>query len=180
MKKIKKHIKRYVLALTPEKILHIFEKLFGEAEEHFGFIVWTVKRIILPLAIFYIILGLFNEVNILGSLALSFFVFLYSSFLPDLDLVLMNKKGKTPKWHDKIALLWLGPLYLLYIFDKKKWLSTPSREFHNLKALISYGIFLAVVGILFYFDSPIKILVLVSFGAIGYAAHLAVDGCLRF
>ena len=180
MKKIKKHIKRYISDLTPEKIVQIFEKLWGEAEEHFGFIVWTIKRIILPLAIFYILFGLFNGVNVLGSLALSFFVFLYSSFLPDLDLALMNKKGKTPERHDKILLLWLGPLYLLYLFEKKKWLSTPRREFHRLKALIGYSIFLAVIGILFYFDSPIKILVLVSFGAIGYAAHLAVDGCLKF
>ena len=180
MKKIKKHIKRYILALTPKSIIQIFEKLWGEAEEHLEFVAWAIGRIILPLAVFYVIFGLFSGVNVLGSLALSFFVFLYSSFLPDLDLALMNKKGKTPEMHDKILLLWLGPLYLLYLFEKKKRLSTRSREFHRLKALIGYGIFLTLIGILFYFDSPIKIFVLISFGVIGYGSHLAIDRCLKF
>ena len=70
-----------------------FKKFEEEVKEHFGFIGFMFKRIILPLLILYLILGLIFNLNVFGSIFISLLIFVYSNFLPDLDFLIRKIDG---------------------------------------------------------------------------------------
>jgi len=161
------------------------EAIREEMLEHFSFIIWTLKRIILPVSVLYVILGLVSGVNVLGSLIVSLFIFGYSHLLPDVDLLLKPlPKGKTVKQriHDKYLVLWLAPLYIYHNLSEnpRPVYSDGTRDFHNVRSLLAYGAFLLLIGTLVYYDSFIKSLGIVAFGMLGYLTHLIVDRKVRF
>ena len=181
MKRTKKRLEEYwdeiVLKIIPSYAK--FNSLENEMKEHFNFLGWIIKRFLIPLAFLYIVLGLILGQNLFGSLFLSSMVFLYSNFLPDMDLLIQNTKRKVKEslWYEKYFLLFFAPLALYYsVLGRKKPLySTQSRYFHNLKSLIVYSIFLLVVGQIFW-NEEIKVAMFVLFGVMGFLTHLIVDG----
>lgn len=156
-----------------------FKKIEDEIKEHFNFLKWAFKRIILPIALFYIIMGIFFfKINVLGSLVLALLVFLYSNFLPDIDFLMKETKNKKlkSKWYERYSLLFFAPVIIYYILDgKKKPLYTTRRKsFHNYKTVVTYGIFLFIIGTILWQDN-IKMLILPLFGMLGFSFHLIVD-----
>lgn len=128
-----------------------FKKIEEEIKEHFNFLKWAFKRIILPIAIFYFIAGIiFFKMNVLGSLVIALLVFLYSNFLPDIDFLMKETKDKKleSKWYEKYSLLFFAPVVMYYILDgrKKPIYIIKGKFFHNIKTVTIYGIFLFAVG----------------------------------
>jgi len=184
---IKKFLKSNLITRIMDALRGILpiDAIKEEMLEHFSFILWTLKRIVLPVSVLYILLGLFHGINVLGSLILSLFIFGYSHLLPDVDLLLKPiPEGKKIKqhFHDRYLVLFLAPLYLYYALSEnpKPVYSNGTRDFHNLSSLLVYGAFLLLLCSFLYYDSFIKSLGLVAFGMLGYFTHLAVDKKLRF
>ena len=157
-------------------------KLEEEFKEHFNFLKWAFKRIILPLAVAYILAGIFMKTNVLGSLALSLIVFLYSNFIPDTDFLMKETKDKKQesKWYEKYALLFFAPVIIYYILDgrKKPIYTTKSKCFHNFKTALVYGLFLLIISLILW-QQPLKIFILPLFGILGFSFHLMVDGRIK-
>jgi len=181
MKKSKKRLNEYwdkrVLRIIPHN--GNFQKVEQEAREHLGFLGATIKRIIIPLILFYIIAGLFLDLNVFGSLLVSFLIFLYSNFIPDIDFFIIktDREVKESLWYEKYFWLLFAPLIFYYILagKAKPVYSTESRCFHNVKSAVIYGLFLLIVGHIFW-DETLKIVMLPLFGLVGYFFHLTVDG----
>lgn len=156
-----------------------FKKVEQEFKEHFGFIGTTIKRVLIPLAAFYIILGLVMDLNVFGSLLLSLLVFLYSNLIPDMDFLIKKteRKFKESLWYEKYFWLLFAPITLYYVLigRAKPAYSAEHKCFHNIKSAVIYGIFLFLIGNILW-DERIKILMLPLFGIVGYFFHLIVDG----
>jgi hypothetical protein len=160
-----------------------FEHAQNEVVEHFSFIKWASKRILLPLIMFYFVMGLLFNMSFFGSLFISLAIFLYSNFLPDVDLLIKktNVRNKDSLWYEKYFLLFFSPIVMYYIIDgrAKPLYSLEDRCFHNLKTAFIYGIFLLVIGSIFW-PETFKRLMLPLFGMLGFILHLIVDGKLNY
>ncbi|MBI2673010.1 hypothetical protein HYX19_02010 [Candidatus Woesearchaeota archaeon] len=184
MKKTKSKLSEYWDNLIAERIpLYIhFNKVEEEIKEHFTFLKWTFKRILLPIIVFYVIVGIFLRTNVLGSLVIALLIFLYSNFLPDIDFLMKEakKEERVSKWYEKYALLFFAPIVIYYILDgrKKPIYTEKGKSFHNFKTALIYGIFLFIVGAILWQES-IKMLVLPFFGVLGFSFHLMVDGRIK-
>lgn len=157
-------------------------KLEEEFKEHFSFLRWAFKRIILPLAAAYILAGILLKTNVLSSLALALIIFLYSNFLPDTDFLMKETKDKKQgsKWHEKYSLLFFAPIIIYYILDgrKKPIYTAKSKYFHNFKTALIYGLFLLIISLILW-QQPLKIFILPLFGILGFSFHLMVDGRIK-
>jgi len=181
IKNTKKRLSEYwderVLRLLPKNAN--FKKVEQEAKEHFSFIGTTIKRVITPLIIFYIALGLVMGLNVFGSLLLTLIVFLYSNFIPDIDFLIARteRKSKESLWYEKYFWLLFTPVIAYYILigKAKPIYSTEHRCFHNIKSTLIWGIFLFLLGHILW-DETIKIIMFTIFGFLGYLLHLTVDG----
>lgn len=156
------------------------EKIESEFKEHFAFLKWAFKRIILPLAAFYLLAGIFSGINLLGSLLLGMAVFLYSNFLPDTDFLIKVATKKESGKYEKYLLLFFAPFYIYYILDGKvkPLYTTRAKCFHNVRTLLIYGTFLFVLGFMLWTDS-LKAGMLSFFGMLGFTFHLMVDGRVK-
>jgi hypothetical protein len=180
MKKTKQRLSDYWDKILLKRIPPYakFKKVESEIKEHFNFVGWMFKRIIIPSIVFYVVIGLVLNINVFGSLFISLLVFLYSNFLPDLDFLIKNTKNKSKDslWYEKYSLLFFAPVIMYYIIAgrAKPLYSIENRPFHNFKTVIVYGIFLFIVGSIFW-DDTIKRLMLPIFGMLGFIFHLMVD-----
>lgn len=156
-----------------------FDKFGSEVSEHAAFMKWVAKRILMPLAVFYVLTGiLFFEIYVVGSVFLGALFFIYSNFLPDLDSLMTptKDKKKLSKWPEKYMLLFFAPVLVYYAVSgqAKQIYTAKGKEFHSVKALITYMAFLFVVGQIFW-RNPLQHTILPIFGGLGYLTHLAVD-----
>jgi len=185
MEKTRSKVTEYWDELIGKKIPSYveFKKMEEEIKEHFTFLKWTFKRIILPLAIFYAIAGIFFfEINVLGSLVIALLIFLYSNFLPDIDFLMKEAKDKklVSKWYEKYSLLFFAPIIMYYILDgrKKPIYTLKGKYFHNFRTVLIYGVFLFVLGAILWQEN-IKMIILPLFGMLGFSFHLMVDGRIK-
>jgi len=154
-----------------------FKKMQEEISEHFGFLSWMFKRVVVPLIIFYVVLGAFLNINVFDSLFVSLLIFFYSNFLPDTDALIKTTNNKSKaKLRERYFLLFFAPFNMYYIIagKAKPIYSTENRCFHNLRSMLIYGAFLLAVGFVFWTDI-IKIVMLPVFGILGFGFHLIVD-----
>ncbi len=160
-----------------------FSHFEREIKEHFSFLSVMFKRIIIPIILLYIFTGFFLKIDIFGSLFLSMLIFIYSNFLPDVDFIVsFTKNNKNESlWYEKYFLLCFAPIVIYYVFvgKAKPIYSAKPRIFHSTSALLVYGIFLLVVGSVFW-SSNFKTVMFSLFGVAGFAIHLIVDGVIRF
>ena len=179
---VEKLIKKAIVKSNANEFLPKFanaKKAIEEINEHFGFLKWSIKRIILPIAVFYVLIGFFLQEYVLGALFTAFVVYLYANFLPDLDAFFWHDKKteckKATKIEKRLA-LFFAPIMIYYILSKKtKPLDLGSKKaFHNKKALIEFTIFLFLIGLILYF-SILKASFFALFGFLGYLTHLIVD-----
>ncbi len=184
MNKTRSKLSEYWDNLIAERIpsyIHL-NKVEEEIKEHFTFLKWTFKRILLPIITFYVIVGIFLRTNVLGSLIIALLIFLYSNFLPDIDFLMKETKEKemVSKWYEKYALLFFTPIVVYYILDgrKKPIYTDKGKSFHNFKTALVYGIFLFIVGAILWQES-IKMFILPIFGVLGFSFHLMVDGRIK-
>ncbi|MBI2106553.1 hypothetical protein HYT57_01080 [Candidatus Woesearchaeota archaeon] len=180
MENTKKKLSIYWDELISKKIPSYvnFQKIEDEIKEHFGFLRWAFKRIVLPIAIAYILAGIFLfKMNVLGSLVIALIVFLYSNFLPDTDFLIKETKNAESKWYEKYALLFFAPVIMYYILDgrKKPLYTKKGKSFHNYKTVFIWGVFLFIVGAILW-QEPIKMAILPIFGMLGFSFHLMIDG----
>lgn len=160
-----------------------FYKFENEFIEHAALMKWVALRVLLPLAVFYVLVGLlFFEAYLVGSIFLGSLFFIYSNFLPDLDsLIITTRKRKlSSSWSGKYALLLFAPVFVYYAVSgqAKPIYSTKAKEFHSIDSLITYVIFLFLLGFLFW-RNPIQHTILPVFGGLGYFTHLVVDKVIR-
>ncbi len=153
--------------------------VIDELAEHSGFLGWGFKRIMLPLAIFYVILGFLLGEHVLGSLLMGIIIFLYANFLPDLDTFFQftnNKNNEVGTAKKRIA-LFLAPLVIYYILSRRQkgWGLGKDKPFHNVRALLEFSVFLMILGSILYF-SFLKAFFFMIFGFSGYCTHLLIDG----
>ena len=180
MRKTKKKLESYWDNLIYQHLPPVakFKKVNEEFIEHFSFVQWTLKRIILPVAVFYIIMGVIFKVNIFGVLLTSILIFFYSNFLPDIDILFKKTKRKylDSPWYEKCAVLFFAPVifYDILMGRQRQLYSLNSRPFHNFKSVVIYGLFLFVVASVFWPDL-LRRSVFTLFGMLGYIIHLAVD-----
>lgn len=155
-----------------------FRKMREELAEHFNFIGWSAKRIILPLLVFYALVGLILETNVFGSMFLSLLLFFYSNLLPDVDALFKKAKNKNIEslWYEKYSLLFFAPVIMYYIIRgrAKPLYAINERTFHNFKTTLIYGAFLFVVGSIFWTDALRRIM-FPLFGMLGFSTHLLID-----
>ncbi|MBI2084891.1 MAG: hypothetical protein HYT71_00015 [Candidatus Aenigmarchaeota archaeon] len=180
MKKTRKKITEYWDNLISSRLppFATFKKIEDELKEHFSFAAWAFKRLIIPLIIFYLLVGILLETRILAPLLISLLIFLYSNFLPDIGYIVKKTRRKSNewKWHEKYSLLFFAPIFLYYAIAGRAQplYSTESRPFHNFKSAIAYGFFLLFVGLILW-EELSKALILTSFGLLGFVIHLLVD-----
>ena len=180
MNKTKSKFTRYWDNLISKKLPSYvqFNKVEAEVKEHFAFLTWAFKRIILPLTLFYIAAGILLKMNVLGSLVIALLIFLYSNFLPDTDFLIKatpNKQNQS-KWYELYSLLFFAPVVIYYILDgrKKPLYTKKNKFFHTFKAMLFYGLFLFILGSILW-QQPLKMAILPVFGMLGFAFHLMVD-----
>lgn len=160
-----------------------FHKVEDELKEHYTLLLWAWKRFLLPLIILYLVMSVIFHTNILGSLFVSLIFFIYSNFLPDSDiLVAQSEDGKESVWYEIYFLLCFAPIFLYYTIQGKssKLYSKSHRPFHNIKTIFIWGIFLFIIGSIFWPEDLLKKIMLPLFGMAGFAFHLMVDGLLNF
>jgi hypothetical protein len=165
-----------------------YHKIRDEAAEHVDYLTSTSKRFILPLSACYLCLGFLFGNNVIDSFLLSILVFVYSHFLPDLlsPFRIRNRKdrNKDGGWFKKHALLFFAPIFIFLLWGEKMPAFRTMEHFHNIKSLGAYGIFLFLLGLIFYGNMPLsfgrilEIFSLTIFGSIGYVSHLKVDKIL--
>lgn len=155
-----------------------FKKMNREMTEHFNFLAWVFKRIVLPIIVFYVIFGLIFEINVFGSIFLSSLLFFYSSLLPDVDALFKKTKNKMldSLWYEKYSLLFFAPVIIYYIISgrARPLYSMKERPFHSFKTVFIYGVFLFVVGSIFWTDTLRRIM-FPLFGMLGFTVHLLID-----
>ncbi len=174
-------IKAAMKKSNAEKFLPVMagpEKIIDEISEHFGVVKWSLKRILLPLAIFYVVIGFILQEHVLGELFTAFLIFLYASFLPDLDSFFLpnSKNSKKAGRLEKRIALFFAPLVIYYTLSQKSKLLDMGSEkpFHNKRAMFEFAVFLFVFGLMLYF-SPFKAFFFALFGFLGFLTHLIVD-----
>src|SRR3989344_829232 len=149
-----------------------------ELAEHSSFLGWGFKRIVLPLAVFYVIIGFLLGEHVLGSLLMGIVIFLYANFLPDLDAFFQftNDKNNEVGMVKKRIALFLAPLVIYYILSRRQkgWDLGKDKPFHNVGALLEFSVFLLIFGSLLYF-SFLKAFFFMVFGFSGYCTHLLID-----
>jgi hypothetical protein len=147
--------------------------------EHFSFMVWTFKRVVLPISLCYLIIGFLCQRMVFDSLVLGLIVFVYGNFLPDLDSLFIRRGKRSVKklsLFKKYVLLCLAPLYVYMIYFGV-WeipFSNTSKVFHNFKSAIIFGAFLFLLGFVLY-TNLVEVVSPPIFGLLGYLAHLKVD-----
>jgi len=157
-------------------------KIEDEIKEHFEFLKWAFKRIILPIVFFYVLTGWILNVWVFEALFICTLIFFYSNFLPDIDFLI--KKTETPKksskWYKKYLLLFFAPIYVYYVIigKAKPIYSAEAKLFHRPKIILIYGIFLLMLGFIFW-EEKLKALILPVFGMLGFIFHLMVDGRIK-
>jgi hypothetical protein len=184
MKRTKRRLSKYwdeiILRAIPP--YGKFKKMEGEIKEHFTFVSWMFKRIVLPLIVFYVIVSLMLNINIFGPLFIMLLLFLYSNFLPDTDFLIKKTRDKKKEslWYEKYSLLFFAPVIMYYIIAgrARPLYSTEERCFHNFRTAVIYGIFLFIVGCIFWSET-IKRVMLPLFGVLGFIFHLMVDKRLK-
>lgn len=157
------------------------EKVLDEAGEHFGWVRWVARRLLLPLVVIYVAAGFLTGTHVLPPLFFALALFLYSNFLPDFDVLInyvRNPRMASP-WQRKYYLLCFAPVYVYYLIseDAERIYSVVRKPFHRRKAMLAYGAFLLFFGILL-FGNLVQAAALPIFGMLGYALHLLVDGCI--
>jgi hypothetical protein len=165
-----------------------YRKIREETTQHVSFLSSTLKKVVLPLSVCYLFAGFFLGNNVIDSLFLSLLIFVYSSFLPDLlspfRIRKKKEKNKDVPWFKKYALLFLAPLFIFSLLGNSAPIFKTTEHFHNLKSLGAYGIFLFLLGLVFYGNMPLswgrilEVFSLAIFGSIGYITHLKVDKIL--
>jgi len=152
-----------------------FKKFEDDIKEHYEFISWMFKRIILPIIVFYVSIGFLFGMSVLGSLVLSLLIFVYSNFLPDADF-LIKKSGISSPLRERYMLLFFAPVIIYYVIAgrAKPLYSKEARCFHNFKSMIAYGTFLLLLGIILW-PEMLKQAMLPIFGMLGFSFHLIVD-----
>ena len=70
-----------------------FNKFESELNEHGKLMKWTLKHVLLPVAVLYLAVGLIIGKRVVDSLFIGFLLFIYSGFVPDLDSLMVVKKG---------------------------------------------------------------------------------------
>ncbi|MFH0890098.1 MAG: hypothetical protein V1836_03065 [Candidatus Aenigmatarchaeota archaeon] len=184
MIKTRKKLAEYWDGLISKRIppFATFGKIEDEIKEHLGFLNWTAKRIVLPLAVFYLLMSFVLQTRILGSLFLSLLVFLYSNFLPDVGYLVKKTKKKRDDWgwQEKYSLLFFAPVVLYYVIAgrAKPLYSVEDKPFHNAKTVLVYGLFLLALGYVLW-GELIKAAMLATFGMLGFCVHLLVDRKFR-
>jgi len=154
------------------------EKVWSEMKEHLPFTLWILKRIVVPLVPLLIIANFFLKVEILPVIFVAIIPFLYGSFLPDFDSLMKYSKKENSSLTNKIILLLLGPIYIYYfIFEKSKPIHTnKKKEFHSLKYLFYYFLFLFMLSFLIYSTNNLyKHVIFSVLGSLGYLIHLVID-----
>jgi hypothetical protein len=154
-------------------------KIIEEIQEHFGFLKWSAKRILIPLAVLYLIMGIVFQEQVIGSLVFASIIFFYTNFLPDMDSFFPHGKKDSKKAGriERRLALFFAPFVIYYMLSRKqKPLDLgQNKAFHNKRALIELTIFLFILGLILYF-SLLKASFLALFGALGFLTHLTVDG----
>ncbi len=181
MKKTRKQTKRIWDELLSKYVGHTFEKFSREFFEHSSALRWVAMRILLPFAIFYIVVGLLLNESVFDSLFIGLLVFVYSNFLPDLDsLIKITFTDKSSPWHLKYSLLFFAPIYVYYAVSgtANPIYSRKPKCFHSLKVALIFSLFVALVGVIFW-RNPLERTVLPIFAFLGFATHLIVDGYIR-
>ena len=189
LKELMKKSKYKLANYWDKKILKIippyarFDKVESEIREHFSFLLFTLGRMVLPLVILYLVIGLVMGERIWGPLLISLAVFLYSNFVPDIDFLIgkADKKHDPSLWYEKYFVLLFAPIFFYYVLIGKAnpIRSESPRCFHNVKSLIIYTLFLFIIAQVFW-EETVKITTLPLFGFLGYSFHLIVDGVLSF
>jgi len=160
-----------------------FGKVKDELTEHFFLLRIMWKRFLLPLVVFYLIMSYIFDVYILGSLFLSLLIFVYSNFLPDLDIFVKKPDGteRESLWYEKYFLLLFSPIFVYYVFtgEAHPIYSSEHRPFHNIKSIIIWGLFLYFIGSIFWPDVELKRIMFSVFGIAGFVFHLMVDGIIK-
>jgi len=180
MKKTRKKLSSYWDGVLSDSLPSYcgFKKMEEELKEHYDFINWMFKRVLLPLMTFYVVMGIALDMNVFGSLFLSLLVFIYSNFLPDVDMLIRKTDAKYMEslWYERYLLLFLAPLIVYYIVRgrARPLYSMKARCFHNATAMAAYGIFLLMVGSIFWTET-LKRLMFPAFGMLGFGFHLLVD-----
>jgi len=157
-----------------------FRKAKSEIFEHFSFFTWIAKKVFLPIALLYFLIGTIFGFRVVDSLFLGFIVFIYSSFLPDFDFVFKKSKSRESVWYKKYVFLFFAPIYLFYLISEgiKPIYTTKSKPFHDFRMMSAYSLFLLILGLIFY-GNPLEIFSLLIFGTLGYFSHLITDGYLK-
>jgi len=155
-----------------------FKKMNKELVEHFNFLEWAFKRIVLPIIVFYALVGLVFEINLFGSIFLSLLIFFYSNLLPDVDVLFKktNRKALDSLWYEKYSLLFFAPIIVYYVISgrQRPLYSISNRPFHNFRTVLVYGAFLFVVGSIFWMDA-LRRAMFPIFGMLGFSFHLIID-----
>ena len=165
-----------------------YRKIREETTQHVSFLSSTLKKVVLPLSVCYLFVGFFLGNNVIDSLFLSLLIFVYSHFLPDLlsPFRIRNEKEKKKDagLSKKYALLFFAPLFIFMLLGNGTPIFKTTEQFHNLKSLGMYSIFLFLLGLVFYGNLPLtwgrilEVFSLAIFGSVGYITHLKVDKIL--
>ena len=157
---------------------YTYEKVEEEIKEHFTILGFFIKRIIIPLALLYVIFGVIFNIDLFDSLFLALVIFIYSSLLPDADIFFRATKNKRQDslWYDKLGMLFFAPVIVFYIFlgRARKMYTFSQRPFHNFSMIFVYGFFLLMISSIFWSTSLEKAS-LPILGMMGYAIHLIID-----
>jgi hypothetical protein len=166
-----------------------FWRMEEETSEHVHMLVKAFKYVVFPASLFYVCADLILfHANALDSMFWGILVFLYSNFLPDMPFVFRshknNRKTEDLPWYKKYSLLLFAPLFIWLLFSGMRigWKTT--ENFHNLKSMTIFGVFLFVLGFFAFGNFPIdaanmtEIFSLPLYGLTGYICHLRVDKIL--
>ncbi|MCL5257816.1 MAG: hypothetical protein M1505_01105 [Patescibacteria group bacterium] len=158
-----------------------FDRVKAELSEHFSFIRFIFKRVLVPIIAIYMLVGLIFHIYVLDSLALSIIAFLYSNFLPDFDMIFKQSNNPKNFWSNEYLVLFFAPIYLFYIFSEnvEPPVSKRYRPFHRFRSFFAWGLFLLFLGFIFYRTWLEKFSLLI-FGLTGYFTHLLTDESFKF
>jgi len=185
MNKTRKRLKEYWDNLIAHAVPSYasFQKLETEFHEHFNWMAIVIKRLIVPLGLFFLAAGLIFGNHMFGSLVISLIVFIYSTFLPDIDILIKESGGESAPslWYELYFFLFFAPLVVYYILAGKArpLFSTRARQFHSIQAVCVYAFFLFLVSSLFWPTEMLKRIMFPTFGTLGFVTHLVVDGTFR-
>lgn len=185
-KKIRGKIKLSFELGMPKELKMIkfsFEKVLEEMKEHLPFMLWILKRLIIPLIPLLIIANFFLKLEIIPVIIIAIAPFIYGNFVPDFDSLMKLSKHKNSPISNKLFLLLFSPIYIYYfVFENSKSVfTTKEKEFHSIKYLLAYSMFLFFMSFLvFSYNDIYKHFIFSFFGSLGYMTHLLIDKKLNF